>query len=315
MKTIKFLVVMIFSCFSLAAQQTYAPILADSNRWTVKAWYEGCTTMTLHMDNDTLFNNIIYKKLYKSSFSNQPPLFALKCLLREDTIQKKVYFRRVVLDSVSTDEHLMYDFGLNPGDSIYLHNPFLLYDYHPAGDEFGWYKLDSINSMQTLVGTRKRYFFTRTQPHQYGYINYLNWVESVGEVNVYNGGGSYLYYQTPIGGSELLCVFRNNIKVLFAGNFINTLDTTCYCNASSVQEVNGKSAYIYPNPFTNYINIELSNENLMNALFRMYNSQGKLLSSFLIKENKIMLPEELPKGTYIVVINTNKAVYTRVINK
>lgn len=110
----------------LASAQTYHPLVKENAVW--RDYYEDINLVTelnqYVIQGDTIIDSTNYKKLYNCDYS--PSLISNKILvggIREDST-KKVY---VILRCSALiqglwlpngDEHLIYDFSLNVGDSI-----------------------------------------------------------------------------------------------------------------------------------------------------------------------------------------------------
>ena len=98
------------------------------------------------------------------------------CLLgyiREDTATGKVYF----LDPDSMRDFVLYDFGMNIGDSM----PITFTNNGQTGYfQTGSYTLDSIDNVDITAGARKEFFLNC---HTCSNSHTLRWIEGCGQFN------------------------------------------------------------------------------------------------------------------------------------
>lgn len=129
MKTIKFIFLLSVVCIcSTIYTQTYHPFIAE-NKFIKISNYPDLMPFAFdiiniyHFDGDTTIASKVYKKLYARDLSCCPEYaYYLASLLREDTLEKKVY---IFLNSVIykdypcyNTEQVLYDFSLEVGDSL-----------------------------------------------------------------------------------------------------------------------------------------------------------------------------------------------------
>lgn len=125
--------------------------------------------------SDTLINGKPYKQLWSKTLNQWPATDCLLGYIHEDIIRRRIYF----LDIDSTQDILLFDFGLEEGDSIYL--PFPNYTvsgiYKP-----GMYVVDDISDFQAghVTSPRLEYFLKRNGDTQWQ--SPLRWVEGIGNL-------------------------------------------------------------------------------------------------------------------------------------
>ncbi|NOY49433.1 MAG: T9SS type A sorting domain-containing protein [Chlorobi bacterium] len=67
------------------------------------------------------------------------------------------------------------------------------------------------------------------------------------------------------------------------------------------------SIFIYPNPTSDFIKLEVESEMYTKLSYRLVNSHGKLLSSQKISSSITVVPmERLPPASYFLYVNDNK---------
>ena len=93
------------------SQQKYHPLLKNTTWYQAVAYMTGPGYYWYHIEKDTIVNAKTYKK-YK--YISSGIIVSGACLLREDTIQRKVW----KIDKGQSTEHLMYDFTLNVAGTL-----------------------------------------------------------------------------------------------------------------------------------------------------------------------------------------------------
>lgn len=105
------------SITGLKAQQNYYPVFQDSLHWCLDDCFSlGCISYGLFVGQDSLINSKTYKSVHQTSQANNS---FIRGFLREDSIEQKVWF----LYPDSSQEILLYDFGLQVTDSFYVNFP------------------------------------------------------------------------------------------------------------------------------------------------------------------------------------------------
>lgn len=259
------------ACSVLSSKaQPYQPLLKDSATWYIYVNFEGCFTITVSLAEDSSINNQTYRVLrgnncYSGASNGYP--FCPAAFFREDTAAKKVYVIRPSegVGIPDTAEHILYDFSLQKGDSIFLLNPKFAsgYWYHfpDNTDTIGWCVADSIYTYSTLLGDRKAISFTKR--NEVGYPAYIfTWVEGIGAID-----GPYLYGG---GFSRLNCYYEGTIK----GYTHSTEDTVCICSSVGINEIGHNNPIrLYPNPSTGTCTIMLDEQTQIQYA-GLYNSAG-----------------------------------------
>lgn len=220
-----------------------------------------------------------------------PPFTYPDCLfgyLREDTAARKVYF----MDNQLSPEILLYDFSMQPGDSIY-------YDFYNLSGYYdsAYYTLDSIVTINQAAGPRRVFFLSNhslTWPMQYP----MEWIESVGHpghpvfthsANMGWGGlfmgacwPDYLirdYYQI------ITCFEHDSQKVFFdscahsmaINNMCFAYDDSCtyYIICGSLEEINPLYYWsLSPNPSNGMVGINMESSQQAKVHLNLYDLRG-----------------------------------------
>lgn len=127
----------------IARAQPYRSMFgSDSTAWIFK-WYNldfGGSEIA-YVSKDTVVGGLVYKKIsYYNNGANHA--FSAPCLLREDTLTGKVWFRSLNYD---TADLLAFDFSLMPGDSFDIRN---MQDGSAGPPVYG--KVDSVRMVSGL---------------------------------------------------------------------------------------------------------------------------------------------------------------------
>lgn len=245
---------------------------------------------------DTIINDIVYKKLYlfyDTVFNvNTATYFGG---IREDS-NKKVYFKceqilhelKPMTDLNGFDEMILYDFSLNIGDTINSSKDTLNYNWM-YDDTLVIRNIDMVN-----IGGKLR--------KQFQFENYfwVNWIEGIGNTD----GLLFASGDLPFNGlsGSLICFKQNNEVLYLNGNECMPLITGIQSNNSEQQ-----SFSIYPNPATQNINIIFSTT--VSGKFNVYSANGKLVySTQLTKVNEtgLLLPC-LNSGLYYATLTTSSS--------
>lgn len=298
MKKLNFLLLGILTTLFTYSQE-YCPF-ADSNaiwnEFSIHIEYTGHVAYKTRYGTigDTIINNKKYSKIYS--------LFNDTCLnissgvyfgaIREEN--KKVY---TITTYHGEQEILLYDFSKEIGDTIFSNSPEGYMAYPVI--------ISSIDTIELYDGSkRKRYWL------EGGYYSLLSecWIEGLGSIHGLFApvNSIVLNYYEP----NLSC-FKQNGSTIYLNNF--SCDK-CFCFlGTSIKKINENQIRIYPNPFTDKINIESKNEY---SEIRIYNSNGKIIRSF----SKISYPiridlGDIPIGLYFVQMICKDSNYTEKLIK
>jgi hypothetical protein len=280
-----------FSTVSLA--QSYIPLLNENLYWDVAAYSQGhicdfhdnLVPERYFIAGDIDFSNKTYK--YFSSFRFQPehgsqpicPPFVIDTIaratgifLREDILEQKVYR----YDTEQNEEYLLFDFSVNIGDSVYIH------DFGPT-----YATINKIDTIQTNDGKLRRRFF-----HNYELTGESYYIEGI--------GGVQSFFISPVSffenGYFTMCVkTRENSEI--------TNENGCYTFTAINDFDNSKipTLRIYPNQ----IEDDLTIISAVNQTINIYDLLGNAVYSEVITKGKTVVDLSfLTPQLYIVKGNT-----------
>ncbi len=242
-----FLLLIICCSKDIKAQDDYQSLVVENKMWSC-GWeiIDYYTSYWIKFSGDTIINDNNYKRIWMSSYSNTPDNWELhEGYVREDTIGKKVYFMNNDLE-----EGLIYDFDVNIGDTINIHNRNEDWwdNECPFYDELQLI-VDTIYYMEILESTRKAVVVRE--------INDTikeTWIEGIGSNAGVLKSGSFLF-------PELSC--SGDISYMFLANYL-----MCYYENEEVVYKNPDNLYF---PSCNYST---------NNIFDDFNKREQLFNVF-----------------------------------
>ncbi|MDC7995503.1 T9SS type A sorting domain-containing protein [Altibacter sp. HG106] len=174
MKKYVFIIVLLFT-YSLQSQE-YVPLLDQFNEWQFTTCNSGCLTDIYYTDGDTLVDGLSYKILDGYHYISRG------FLLREDIATRKVYLNLFL--PTANRQYLLYDFGMEVGDSIDMKNPIT-----PFEENAGYYVLDSIVNRPLADGNLYRHFYLSPTAANTNSDERPVWVEGVGSLSIITAPG------------------------------------------------------------------------------------------------------------------------------
>mgnify|MGYP001428680724 CR=1 FL=1 len=302
MKISLFLALFILAPF-MSKEQTYVPFPDSNAVWQevllpyppgpMPAYWEH---VHYTVSGDTLINNTLYKKLFKTDFD---PLCSQNFTgpyffggIRNDSNERKVYY----YDAYTSEEWLLYDFTLNVGDTV-----------PPTYNNVSYPELfvESIDSV--LIGNdfRKRFVYSQEtyQPIQV--------IEGIGAESGLLGDMVFfesIYY--------LRC-FHQNDSLLWINpwvEFCNLETDTCLTISIPERISDNRLILIYPNPASDFIYLYLNPDILRPSTdirMEIYNSFGEKVGESRVPTGQEAFSFDvsgLSNGLYVTVIKENQRV-------
>ncbi len=283
----KVLFILVICLITLSFKDTYSQInkslLDTTKQWNTFVGYgfPGVSyTMVNRIGEDTIVNNLTYKKVYTSEYWwDDTSLSNWTCnnLIREDS--NIVYLYSVGQDNVF-DEVVIYNFNLSVGDSFSA--PIV-----SKGRFYGSYLssnliVDSIDYIEIDNTELKRIVFN---------IPTYEWIEGIGSKQGFLESNNP--NQDPT--TYLLCAYQNQENIFhhpFAENCLISLD---------IDEIHKrKDIIIYPTLFDNEVNIK---SEVMDYSVGLYDIYGRsIFYKKTQKENLQINTSDLSKGIYLILI-------------
>lgn len=236
-------VVLFVHVFKCDAQTNVYHPFADTNAvWRID-WYSGTTGMCVDIFNfhssfqytlegDTTINSMVYKKIYRSGYTVCSPFYSTYWGgLRQDTVNKKVYFLRP-----GNADTLIYNFNAQVGDTLKLADCSGFY-----GGDVGYSFIVSVID-SVLVGNKYHKRFTDSN------VSFSSMIEGLGSSSgLLEGNMPYSLEQTL----NLICYSHNN-------DFYPAGSTSCPLLVADVRNYSGRRSevHIFPNPVIDLLSIQ-----------------------------------------------------------
>lgn len=296
------ILISVFLCIVLyqtkAQTSTYTPFPVDSFQWNVFYRLESGWT-------DSLFSNGLVNVNGKQyiRISNVHNYSSSIFLLRDDTVERKVYFKNIYPNyytHLDTAEILMYDFSLQIGDTFNLK----LY-CGSVWQNFPIILVDTFTS--NIIGTPRKCY-------KYSYDSYIvnNFFWGVYGLTEFPSG--YLYFMEGVGAfpsggfnylihsicpwTETLCLYEKGSLIYYKPVY-----HTCNYYHSSINEneVDKNNIKAYPNPANNQLIIETRTAIKKLSIYNLLGTIVYQETNLNTSKTQINV-ETLKKGVYILQV-------------
>ncbi len=249
-------------------------------------------------DEDTILDNVTYKKLYKFRDNEfNPSTSQFIGGIREDST-KRVYYKSVYHPYYTVGSTMLCDFSLSVGDT------FSVNDFSVDTVVCQISSIDTIN----YEGVPRRTFTVKSNSYPNYYL--ATWIEGIG-----NYDGLLYDMTTRLVGLDFLgrlrCYIHNG--TLLYHKYSNGIND-CITPIMGIEDVlHDNSITLYPNPSNREINI--SSENIINSI-EIFNSLGQRVYYSVVNSNtKTIDISSFVNGVYILGINTENGVIRKKIIK
>ncbi len=265
-KTIFFL--LLIAAISAGAQK-YHTLLSENKTWAILTsyWYIGELTTTTYykLSGDTLINAHLYKKIKYSVDYLMQNWYPSDLLVREDSINQKVYLNNNVL---------LYDFSLKTKDTL------------------------TINSLWSycIVDTVKQIIIDGEGRKKIEFKNWNNefWIEGIGSsVSPFMPNEKHITFDVDY---KLLFV-KENAKTIYHNPNYSEDYYLLGLGLNSIESTNYKIK-LYPQPAISELSVELPNETTT-AEYTVFNSLGQYMNSGYVTSNRFKIDvSNLNSGVY-----------------
>lgn len=268
--------------------QTYNPMLSDSCEWYLIKCFEDCDTDLFDILGDTLINDKKYFKYFKAGYYQ----FGY---LREDTTQKKVYFKGNHKYFKNDDsEIVLYDYSLNLADTFL----WIIPDYRGKLDTIGYLKVTEISTKNYDVGERK-------------VISLFKEMGSTpqAQLELIESFGLSIGFDT-FERSFLNCFYRKNVKE-FEGETAKETKNCVYSYHVNVKEAKNNKKLIIMQEFDKW-KIKIADFNGAPCILKIYNINGSIIfQSTIYNEETILNTSYLPQGIYLISLTSKDKIINR----
>lgn len=285
-KIILCLCLSLFSIFKNSVwAQNYKPMLTGFTEWQVALYYEQVPSVDFYTAwGDTTIDGQSYQFLNYFHFNNN-------FVIRENTDSGRVYIRIPVVSNQNRD-FLVYDFSLNPGDTISVYNP-----ASPAPMGPITLHVDSVKTFNTLVDQRKALYLSQRNSRDSAYSPTL-WVEGIGSFSLINTPTESPNLST-IGA--LKCFYQNGTAVILEA--FEGFDP-CSQNFVGIEKKENWNIQLYPNPSTGPLRVKLSNHRA--AQMQVIDLNGQVVFESLLDPTDFEVNlKHLRPGAYLILLTAN----------
>lgn len=270
--------------------QDYYPLVQENNEWNVlqvifnggNPWDTSFYTQTFKISGDTIVNNQVFKKIYKSE-EEIPVNWVYEGSIREE--DEKVWY----VSHFNNEERLIYDFTLNVGDTMeFQYQPYMV--------------VDSI-AFHEIAGIERKHIY-------FSYIDFSPhkelWIEGIGSIYGILSSGS----GGSIGGwTWFLCMSENGELIYMNPNY-----NSCFLINTEINETKSLDFNIFPNPTTGLLKIENLNNVTINSI-RLVDLIGQTIKTIENDQTSFDLTG-IASGSYMIIIDSeNGLLKTKIIVK
>lgn len=280
-----FTIIALFDNYDLKAQ-SYSPLVDTNKTWNVAegdfVWF--WSTSNYSLTQDTLIDGLHYKKVYAKDSILNPDFLRLMAFIREDSM-KRVYIIRCP-DTQSTGETLLYDFGLNVGDTVTAFN------YYLSPVQNTWI-VSSIDTVHLISGEKR----VRWKLQNFSSDEDC-WVEGIGSTMGLLFPGTRGIIDLS---SKLLCYYEN-FDLMYKN------DSSCFLSNANVDVQKVNSYQIFPTVAKDVVyvnNVDLNEVEIV----EIYNATGNVIYRSTLFSNEINVTALQPGFYFIGLTFINHSSY------
>jgi hypothetical protein len=271
------------------SRQAYHPFIDIGKHWNVMhEGFEVKRTVEYYISaQDTTINDTVYRKvLVNEQYGYYPS--GIAGFIREDTAERRVYFRSYYGWNHPIKDRLLYDFSIDEGDTLDVYG---LY----CETESNTFKVTSKSTIELLNGEHRTIWDLH---HLYDpYQEPDQWIEGMGSLN-----GVLFPFCSEIGiisaYVELLCHFEDDVKLYMSAQ------DTCFVDwTTGVQANMQHNIQLYPNPVTNVLYLTTHGDSERFNAYEIYNLSGLKVAEGRLFNNSYAIPVDyLGSGMYLLRI-------------
>ncbi len=300
------LLTFVFGCSTLSSLkgQEYVPFPEEDAYWTVSefniqiGYYD---TYIYTVSGDTLVEDKSYKKIYQLSdiAGSNDTLWVLHNLMRQDTINKKVYFIRIY--QAETTEKLGYDFDVEIGDTIHIP----AFDYDNGGDSIFEVVQPIFDSTLLKNGEyRKNYAYGSLHPLT-GFSIFV--IEGVG---TFRTPFPNLFYFDPFHPSETTCHIVDGVYLYGSSPLPDFCDFSVKVEENFAQ----RRVSCYPQPANDQVNLIIEAPEISNGNIKILNGLGSevfALNNYVPGTEFCIDVSQYPSGIYYLSFTSSETTITK----
>ena len=298
MKYLPFIILSLLLISSKTVQGQYEPMVEEGKYWIYMNYFisgDNFLPVSGHaitFQGDTVINSVTYRKVYRLELKGYhncpwPPCWqfnypyqtestSLVSLIREDTLQKKVYNLPLLgWGFCDTVEHLIFDYSLMVGDTINS----CIYDFILAS-----YVIETPAGVVDSIGARELFGKSRNTLYTTGFLPF---------------GQDIFVQQIPIVegvGLEWAGIFLDPLSFLV--DFCEDSMSPCQLLSSNSNIENVKPVNLFPNPTQGLLRISAEDEEVKSI--SVYSMTGVLIYEVMNTDSLEL--DNLQEGIYLIEI-------------
>ncbi len=243
------------------------------------------TTYFIKLEGDTIIDGFAYKEIWRSDEENLSNWVSYG-FMRENEDHE------VFLRPADYTEGLIYDFGVNPGDSIEALNIYL------NSNNVLNFVVTDVDSVLLLDRYRKR-----VSLYEYNNQKEEVWVEGLGSYfGILNSCNDS--YGLACGGYLALCYEEDNMLVYQDPEY----ETCYYAVTTGVASSKSLNYRAFPNPAKDFLNISFPSDG--ERLIEIWGFFGKkIINNLYFQKNILLNLQEVDNGTYIIKVLDSENYY------
>lgn len=265
--------------------QSYRPLVVEGSRWGEHYFFESSAAWVEQVKGDSLVGDVLYKRVIEARSVDDPWGPPCLSLLREDTAERKVFYRN------DAGEQLLYDFSLLPGATDTLHSPC---------DGTVVIRLDSISS------AAPENVMTSIPSARFYYLHIVSW--PLAPIIWLEGVGSLVALERPVDP------YGFDTRLVCHGDSIGNNDyastplppDTCFAMywLNGIEEYEALTLDVSPNPTSGSCRVDLPIGLAGNSTFMLFNAVGAMMELSFQERTTQMVKFDisgLPAGPYFFV--------------
>ena len=243
------------------------------------------TTYFVKLEGDTIIDGYTYKEIWRCDEEDLSNWISYG-FMRENE-DHEVYLR-----PPDYTEGLIYDFEVNPGDSIEALNIYI------NSNNVLNFVVTEVDSVLLLDRYRKR-----VSLYEYNNDKEEVWVEGLGSYfGILNSCNDS--YGSACGGYLALCYEEDNMLVYQDSEY----ETCYYAITTGVASPKSLDYKVFPNPAKDFLSISFPNDS--ERLIEIWDFFGKkIVKNLYFQKNILLNLQEVDNGTYIIKVSDNENYY------
>jgi hypothetical protein len=191
--------------------------------------------------------------------------------------------------------HELYNFSLSKGDSMLLYSE--MPNYCKNKSPYGWVGIDSVYIVTINGFELKAYLASHKQGSAWDFDSFPT-IERIGNLRYLLPQSTSCIMDIP-GIGSLRCYSDPKIGAFFYDKLPCDTITAFPDFSPGLKE---KEVKIYPNPFDGELSLDFITSMGKSFVVAIYNSEGQMIFSRILKRNETIKTESFPSGIYIISV-------------